>query len=711
MLEVYGYNHVVYEDIFPNIDQHLYSGPRGWKMSFVIRPGGNPADLKYKFEGQDSLGVDVWGFLRVVLEERWIVLPEAVAYQVDDTGNVIPLNWTADYSASNNSGTFGFVVDAYDDTKALILHIGLPPFMGGGPQTPGTCWSTYWGGQANNLMHAVATDKDGHLYVTGETNSPFLTYPGNTGGVEYYFGNRTIVLSRVDPGHVPLWTTYYGANTMAQWPDRVVPDDLGHVYLVGRCNFSYLLPGPDDGVDYPWTSGAHGFVAKFLSVNGTILWATGFNNILDAAIDLADDQLVVVGYTLTAPLYEPPTQPPGATYYPLTFGGAHEAYVAKFRHSGELEWSTHLGGTGHDQAWGVAAGHGQIIVALRTKSDDIPLVTPVGGSAYAQAYAGDLTNNGAYFYRFTADGVHEWGSYYGGSISEDVFQECVDIDPNTGDFVIVGSTTSDDLPIVPGPGWYIGTLGNPTTVGSFATRFSGEDDALLWSTYIRPENAPDYVGINARYPRFGASGDLYIAGFADSDLFPWLQAQGLYYSQTLLNDRDGFLLWLDIQHTVRWATLFGGLQDNYEENITSIAYDRATDILYATGYTTANLAAGQWFPLTDPGLPAYFRGIAVDPQDSFVSAFCLATFTGVESLSRTTNNQVLRMHGASQLQCAGFASGDYELQIVDMLGRAVHRGVIVIHGTGSQTFSLPSLADGIYSVAVGEVSQRVRVTH
>lgn len=705
--EVHGYNHVVWENVFPKIDQHVYSGPRGWKMAFVVRPGGNPADLMYKFHGQDSLGIDVWGFLKVVLDDKWIVLPEAVAYQVDTNGTILPLNWTADYNASSNAGTVGFVVDAYDTTRALILHIGVPPMMGGGPQTPGTCWSTYWGGQASNSMNAVATDKDGDLYLAGITTSPFLNYPGSDNGIQYFFGARTVALSRVLPNHEPDWTTYYGANTIALWVQRVVPDDLGRVYMVGNCGFTFLLP--QVGIPYPWVNGASGYITQFSALNGVLTWSTGFNDIHDAAVDLDDNQLVVAGYTGPAPIFEPTAQPSGSTFYARSAGSAHEAYVAKFDLTGQLIWSTYLGGTGHDQAWSVAAAHGQIVVAIRTQSDDIPLQTPSGGSAYAQPYGGNGSSIGAYFYRFTADGLHEWGSYYGGSGSETVYQQCVDIDATNGEFAIVGSTTSEDLPVVPGPGWHIGTLGNPTTGGSFVARFSGQDDALLWSSYIRPDNAPDYVGIHARFPRFGANKNLYISGFADSDLFPWTPAPNLYFSGTLLNNRDGFVIWFDNEHAMRWSTLFGGQQDNFEEYINSMAFDAAYHVLYVTGVSRANFANGEFFPLSDPGAPAYFRAIAIEPEDSFVSAFCMDSFTGTSTAAAPRSKEKLHWLGGRLVNCLGFEAGSFEFGVMDMQGRSILRSSVAPHGNGDQSLVLPVMPAGVYAVSVGASTVRVIV--
>lgn len=709
--EVYGFNRVIYENVFPFIDQHVYSGPRGWKMAFVIRPGGNPSHLKYKFRGQDSLGVDVYGFLKVVLGDKWIVLPEAVAYQVATNGDMIPLNWTADFTASNNNGTIGFVVDGYDTTKALVLQIGVPPLAlgGGGPlETEGTCWSTYWGGQADNVIHELATDKDANLYAAGETNSAFLTFPGNDGGMELYYGAKTLVLSKLFPTHKPKWTNYYGANTTSQWVRRVVPDGRGNVYMVGACIPSYLTPTL--GVNYTPSSSNHGFITRFETVNGVMDWSTSYNNILDASVDLMDGQLVVSGYSIST-IFEPATQPSGSTYYSHATGNINDAYVAKFKLDGQLMWSTYLGGTDWDQAWSVAAGSGQIAVGLRTLSEDIPLLTP-NGDAYAQVFGGGGEED-IYVYRFTAAGLHEWGSYYGGSDLEHIRIGGLDIHPTNGDIAICGQTQSTDLPIEPGPGWYLSTLGNSILVGSFAAKFSGQNDGLLWSSYIQANNDyPPYYGqIMLTQARFGNNNSLFFSGHSTTANFDWAPAPSLYNASTLVNARDGFILWLDHNINMRWSTLFGGEEDSYEETINSIAYCATSNTLYASGITKANYASGEFFPLTDPGIPAYFREIAIDPKDSFISAFCLDNFTGIENQANVHPEPSIFMLNNKQLGVMGLSAGRHVVQIMDMAGRVVHRGSINAFGDAMQTVGIPTLASGIYAVSVGDAATRVRIAH
>lgn len=88
---VHGYNRVIYENIYPFIDMHVYSGRAGQKMAFVVRPGGLPQNLRLLLEGQNELSLDFFGNLKILLAEKWIVLRQAVAYQVDNN-NVEMLN-------------------------------------------------------------------------------------------------------------------------------------------------------------------------------------------------------------------------------------------------------------------------------------------------------------------------------------------------------------------------------------------------------------------------------------------------------------------------------------------------------------------------------------------------------------------------------------------------------------------------------------------
>ena len=80
---VEGFSRVIYKDVWPHIDVHFYGGGLGAKVAFVIRPGGVPETIQLAFVGQDSLGLDVLGALKLYSQGKWIELREAQAYQVD----------------------------------------------------------------------------------------------------------------------------------------------------------------------------------------------------------------------------------------------------------------------------------------------------------------------------------------------------------------------------------------------------------------------------------------------------------------------------------------------------------------------------------------------------------------------------------------------------------------------------------------------------
>lgn len=56
---VYSYNKITYENIYPGIDIVFYGGKEcGLKYDIVVRPGGNPNDIKIKYTGTDKLRIE-----------------------------------------------------------------------------------------------------------------------------------------------------------------------------------------------------------------------------------------------------------------------------------------------------------------------------------------------------------------------------------------------------------------------------------------------------------------------------------------------------------------------------------------------------------------------------------------------------------------------------------------------------------------------------
>lgn len=88
-----GYARIAYEDAFPNVDVHFYSNAVAMKVYFVIKPGGDPNDIRLQFTGQDSIGYITGGSLAMYLRAWKLQFPQAVAYQIDSSNNTTVLNW------------------------------------------------------------------------------------------------------------------------------------------------------------------------------------------------------------------------------------------------------------------------------------------------------------------------------------------------------------------------------------------------------------------------------------------------------------------------------------------------------------------------------------------------------------------------------------------------------------------------------------------
>jgi len=174
---VRGFSRVIYPDIYNRIDMHFYSGSMGQKIAFVLEPGCDPDDLKLAFEGQDSIALDLFGNLKLYLNGSWMVIPVVQAYQVDGNGDVVQVNWVADYQVINGVGVVGFTWSSYNAAWPLIFQIGIPPFGPSNFDEEGLCWSTYMGGSERDDVYESVEDEFGNYYIVGTTGSTFMSFP------------------------------------------------------------------------------------------------------------------------------------------------------------------------------------------------------------------------------------------------------------------------------------------------------------------------------------------------------------------------------------------------------------------------------------------------------------------------------------------------------------------------------------------------------
>jgi hypothetical protein len=417
----------------------------------------------------------------------------AYSVAVDGGGNVFVVGHT--YSSSGfplaNPGGVAYFDNTYNggSTDAFIAK-----FSGSNLRL---LWSTYFGGDDEDVATSVAVDGSGNVFMVGYTQStsgfPLANPP--VGGA--YFDN-----------------TYNGA---------------------------------------PWGEWGDPYIAKFSGSNLSLVWSTYFGGGgADVAASVAVDgrgNVFVVGWTTSTSGF-PLANPGGGAYYDDTYnGGISDPYIAKFSGSNlSLLWSTYFGGSGWDGASSVAVdGSGNVFVIGWTRSSDFPLANPGGGAYYDDTYGGGSVSD-LFITKFLGSNLSlVWSTYYGGS-DEDGVGGDRGIAAGAG-FIAVGAptkTTDGSFPVGnhPSPcsgGFYQGTHGG---AGDLAILTFDLNGVPVWRTFYGGSGNEWHLVNVAVYSTY-----LYVVGLTNVSLpashLP-NPGGGAYYDNTYNGgDWDAFLLRFD----------------------------------------------------------------------------------------------------------------------------------------------------------------------
>lgn len=379
-------------------------------------------------------------------------------------------------------------------------------------------YSSYLGGDGEDIIHAVATDSAGNVYLAGETTSSnfpvtagaFQTKRGNSPGTIFgfegpFFANA-FVAKLSSTGQI-LWATYLGGsrNDVAL---GIAVDTKGSPYVLGYSN----------SPDFPTTPGAYqtttalsnrAFVAKFTPDGSSLAYSTflsgpmiqvgyapgGIFQSMGSPSAIAVD---TNGNAFVGGSSNPSALPSTAGAY----SNSGSAFVAKLDASGSsLAFVTYLGGSGtSDVVHGIALDFsGNIYAAGTTGAADFPFTAP-----FSHTGVGTSGNSGAFLVKLDPTGAHAaYSAVLGGTapISGSAFSgaTAVAVD-STGSAYIAGFTTATNFPTA--------NAAQPQLAGGadgFLAKVDATGSRLVYSTYL------------------GGSGDEQINGLAvDGALRPYV---------------------------------------------------------------------------------------------------------------------------------------------------------------------------------------------
>ncbi len=413
--------------------------------------------------------------------------------------------------------------------------------------------------------------------------------------VAAYDAGRPLV---IDP--VLSFSTYLGGSGSDAGRDIVVDPASGDVLLTGETsspNFPTVNP-----FQSTYRGNTDAFVTRLRAdgtalVYSTYLGGSGDEDRSTLDVDAAGNAYVT---GITASLNFPT-----ANALQPTLRGVTDAFVTQLRADGTaLAYSTYLGGTGEERAWGVTVdAAGNAYVTGETLSTNFPTVNAL-----------QPTNRGswdAFVAKLSAGGASlAYSTYLGGSDEEQARSIAVDA---AGNAYVGGLSMSSNFPIA--NAW------QPTFRGladAVVAQLSPGGTALVFSTYLG--------GFSWDYGNavtVDAAGSVYLVGETWSTNFPTVNAFQPGFGG---GNADGFVARLSAGGTALvYSTYLGGSAFGQWEAVGNIAVDAAGNI-YVTGQTDSPN-----FPTANAVQPTYGGG----PHDAFVTkltadgaALIYSTFLG-----------------------------------------------------------------------------------
>jgi len=528
-----------------------------------------------------------------------------------------------------------------------------------------------------------------------------------------------------------IGATYYGGND-SDVGNSINTDGNDNIIITGGTTSSdFPVLDAGGGAYYQtFNAGVDIVIVKF-NDDGVRQWATYYGGSdYDEGFSVAADgnnSILITGDTESTDL--PLQDAGGGAYFQNNYAGLGDVFILKFNSAGVREWATYYGGTDEDEANSITAdGNNNILVTGGTRSTDLTLQDPGSGAYYQASIGGSID---AYILKFSSGGVHQWGTYYGGSAWDEGTSITAD---GNNQVLLSGITWSFDLPLqdLGGGAYFQNTQAgsgdimiirfDPLGVRQWATFYGGSDEELensiitdgnnnvlitgtTFSTDLPiydPGGSAFFQGSNAAFHDIyilkfdtngirewatyygGNSGDwawsiasdndnsILISGETMSGNFPLHNpGGGAYFQNSFAGDLDVVLAKFDSNAVRQWSTYYGG--SGFESGL-SISSNSTNHIL-VTGFSESTN-----FPVFDPGGGAYYQGSVGGFADMFLASFNSSgvIVTGIQNMNLISpdnfylaQNYPNPFNPSTTISWQSSVGGWQTLKIYDILGREV----------------------------------------
>lgn len=324
-------------------------------------------------------------------------------------------------------------------------------------------WLTYFGKAGSDLAYDLSCDFNGNIFIGGTTTSTNL-YTTGSSFQQTFGGNTDAFVAKFSSAGNLKWCTYYG-GLGSEDIHALITDNFGNVFGAGGTN-SFNLSTSVGCIQASKDVGLDCYVIKFDSLGNRIfstylggsgqddswgLVADGLGNIY------LSGQTTSTNFTTTTAVYQ------------STLAGMTDMYFSKISPTGNLVYSTLIGGSDVDVVNRMKIHNYELYILGTTASANFPMLGTPNYSVLPGA-------QNLVIVRLTSAGQPNYSTYFGSVAGYDYGN---DIAINTNNMFFCGKSSSSTY---------------PTTASSFQNTYGGNDDGIL--TRLPNNNASIITSLN-----------------------------------------------------------------------------------------------------------------------------------------------------------------------------------------------------------------------
>ncbi len=539
---------VDYIGVYPGIDAQFSMVGLDLKYDHIVHPGGEPSDIRIRYDGIERLSLSTDGELVVHTAYGEQKQHAPVSWQeIDGVKRPVEVEFRL-----LDERSFGFRVrGAYDGSKNLVID---PLFE--------MVWASYTRalGASNNINYcfANAMDLQGNVYLTGMVDGTFPVTPGSYSGPGNIQPEIFVAKFSAD-GTTLIYSTYLPGSS-SEFGTSIAVDSLGRAYITGVVDLNITgltnYPSTPNAYQPVHAPGADAILTVLNPDGSGLVYSTflgGQSSETGYCVALGPTGIAYITGTTT---YLGFPEVNAVNYVQ----GDKDVFVAKFdvdlAGAASLLYSVRIGAGSFNycSAHGIAVD--QLGNAYVTGSVGVGFggsSFPVTAGAFNTTYDGGMDGGCAYLLKLgtTLPVSLDYATYLGPGMGTSV-----DVDDDNGEAFVVGRTATSTFPVTAGA--------LQTTIGggsgdAFVLKMNNDGSALIYSTFLGgsgQDEGTDIVVNNI--------GEAYAAGISRGN-FP--TSPGAYQElHAGVFSNDVWVVQLNIDGTgygCGGSTYVGGTEDEY----------------------------------------------------------------------------------------------------------------------------------------------------